>query len=76
MKAAVLREKTVEDLGELKKSLQHDVFQSRLKNFTNRLDDTSMIRKTRRDLARVLTLLRTHEVAATAADPKEKTEAK
>jgi large subunit ribosomal protein L29 len=58
MKASDLREKSVEDLVELQKSLGRDVFQNRLKNFTNRLDDTSSIRKTKRDLARVLTLLR------------------
>jgi len=57
MKASDLREKTVEDLRELQASLAHDTFQNRLKNFTNRLDDTSVIRKTKRDLARVITLL-------------------
>jgi large subunit ribosomal protein L29 len=57
MKAADLREKSVDDLHELKKTLARDVFQNRLKNFTNRLDDTSAMRKTRRDLARVVTLL-------------------
>jgi large subunit ribosomal protein L29 len=58
MKAAHLREKTRDDLVELQKELARDIFQNRLKNFTNRLDDTSVIRKTRRDLARVVTLLR------------------
>ncbi len=58
MKAAHLREKTLDDLVELQKALARDIFQNRLKNFTNRLDDTSVIRKTRRDLARVVTLLR------------------
>ena len=58
MKASDLREKSPEDLRELGKTLASDVFQNRLKNFTNRLDDTSAIRKTRRDLARVATLLR------------------
>jgi large subunit ribosomal protein L29 len=57
MKASDLREKSVEDLRELQASLAHDTFQNRLKNFTNRLDDTSVIGKTRRDLARVITLL-------------------
>jgi large subunit ribosomal protein L29 len=57
MKASDLREKSVEDLRELRASLVHDTFQNRLKNFTNRLDDTSAIRKTRRDVARVITLL-------------------
>ena len=58
MKASDLREKSVTDLRELEKSLVHDVFQNRLKNFTNRLDDTSTMRKTKRDLARVVTVLR------------------
>jgi large subunit ribosomal protein L29 len=68
MKAADLREKSAEDLRELAKTLARDVFQNRLKNFTNRLDDTSAIRKTRRDLARVITLLRERELAGTPAE--------
>ena len=58
LKASDLHERTIEDLRELEKTLTRDVFQNRLKNFTNRLDDTSQIRKTKRDLARVITLLR------------------
>jgi large subunit ribosomal protein L29 len=62
MKAVDLREKSVEDLRELAKTLARDVFQNRLKNFTNRLDDTSAIRKAKRDHARVVTLLREREL--------------
>jgi large subunit ribosomal protein L29 len=58
MKAKDLRERSVEDLKELEKSLQKDGFTARFKNFTNRLDDTSSIKKTKRDLARVKTILR------------------
>jgi large subunit ribosomal protein L29 len=68
MKASDLREKSVEDLRELQVSLAHDTFQNRLKNFTNRLDDTSAIRKTKRDLARVYTLLHQRAAAAPAGD--------
>jgi large subunit ribosomal protein L29 len=57
MKAKDMREKSLEDLREMEKSLANDAFQSKLKNFTNRLDDTSQIRKLRRDVARVKTLL-------------------
>ena len=57
MKAKDLRERSVEDLRELEKSLAKDTFTNRFKNFTNRLDDTSVINKTRRDLARVKTIL-------------------
>lgn len=70
MKATDLRERTLEDLKELEKSLTREAFQARFKNFTNRLDDTSTIRKARRDLARVKTLLT--ERARTAAAPKAK----
>lgn len=70
MKAADLREKSAEDLRELQKTLAHDVFQNRLKNFTNRLDDTSSIRKSRRDLARVITLLRERQSGAAVVQPK------
>jgi large subunit ribosomal protein L29 len=62
MKASDLREKSTDDLRELEKSLASDVFQNRLKNFTNRLDDTSAIRKTKKELARVTTLLREVEL--------------
>ena len=78
MKAADLREKSVDDLHELQKTLARDVFQNRLKNFTNRLDDTSMMRKTKRDLARVVTLLRERDmgiVRAPAAARAESTAA-
>ena len=67
MKAADVREKSVEDLNELHKTLARDVFQNRLKNFTNRLDDTSMMRKTKRDLARVVTLLRERDMGLVRA---------
>jgi large subunit ribosomal protein L29 len=67
MKAKDMREKSAEDLRELEKSLVRDAFQAKLKNFTNRLDDTSQIGKARRDLARVKTLLA--ELARKAGQP-------
>ena len=70
MKAKDLRERSQDDLKELEKSLAKDTFTARFKNFTNRLDDTSTINKTKRDLARVKTLLRQAELnAATSAAP-------
>ncbi len=71
MKSKDLRERSVEDLKELEKSLQRDTFTHRFKNFTNRLDDTSAMNKTRKDLARVKTILRERElVAATKSETK------
>ena len=73
MKAKDMREKNVEDLRELEKSLTGDHFQARLKNFTNRLDDTSSMRKLRRDIARVKTVLAERARAASATtSPAEK----
>jgi large subunit ribosomal protein L29 len=57
MKAKDMREKSAADLAELEKSLVAEAFKNRFKNFTNRLDDTSSLRKARRDIARVKTLL-------------------
>ena len=57
MKSKDLRDRTTEHLNELEKQLHGEVFQARFKNFTNRLNDTASIRKTRRDLARVKTIL-------------------
>jgi len=68
MKAKDLRERSNDDLKDLEKSLAKDTFTARFKNFTNRLDDTSIINKTRRDLARVKTIL--------AQMSKKKSEAK
>lgn len=64
MKAKDLHDRTIEHLRELEKSLASEVFQARFKNFTNRLNDTASIRKTRRDLARVKTELTRRAAAA------------
>jgi large subunit ribosomal protein L29 len=65
LKATDLRERTLADLHELEKTLKHDVFQNRFKNFTNRLDDTSSIKKAKKDLARVKTILTERSKALT-----------
>lgn len=73
MKSKDLRERTTEHLQELEKSLANDAFQGRFKNFTNRLNDTASIKKTRRDLARVKTILTQRAIeAAKSASTEEK----
>jgi len=73
MKAKDLRERTTEHLQELEKTLGRDVFDAKFKNFTNRLNDTSSVRKARRDLARVKTILsqRTGAEVANVAEVAE-----
>ncbi len=53
-----LRECNEERLLELEKQLRREIFDARLKNFTNQLDDTASIRRAKKNLARVKTLLR------------------
>ena len=64
MKAKDLRERTTEDLGELSAQLERDLFSYRMKNHTGQLEDTSLLSKTRRDLARVKLILAERKPAA------------
>ncbi len=57
MKAKELHERTTESLVELKASLKKELFSFRMKNFTGQLDDTSLLRKARKDIARIETIL-------------------
>jgi large subunit ribosomal protein L29 len=73
MKAADLTQRSTEDLQELKASLKKELFGNRMKNFTNQLDDTSLLGKARKDIARIENILR--ERTKTAA-PKGTEEGK
>jgi large subunit ribosomal protein L29 len=53
MKAKEIRERSDQELKELGQQLTRDLFGIRMKNYTGQLDDTSQLRKTRRDLARI-----------------------
>jgi large subunit ribosomal protein L29 len=75
MKAKDLRERNAEDLKELEKTIKKDLFDARFKNFTNRLDDTSTLRKARKELARVKTIL-VESAKAAAATKSTKSEKK
>lgn len=57
MKSSDLRERSTEDLTALKASLAKDLFSYRMKNYTDQLEDTSLLKKTRRDIARLETIL-------------------
>ncbi len=65
MKASELRALPVEELSSVATRIEREIFEARMKNHTNRLDDTSSIRKAKRDLARVQTVMvqRTAEAA-------------
>ena len=63
MKAKDLVERSTEDLSALKASMVKDLFSYRMKNYTDQLEDSSLLGKTRRDIARIETILRAREAS-------------
>jgi large subunit ribosomal protein L29 len=68
MKASDLKERGTDDLVQLRGLTQKELFQGRMKNCTNQLDDTSTLRKARRDIARIETILRERAAGARSAE--------
>lgn len=66
MKAKELRELAEEELKEKAKELGQELFNLRFQKGTGQLGNTAMIPKTKRDLARVKTVLRELENAGTS----------
>lgn len=60
---ADLRGTSTEDLVAREKTLREQLFAHRLARFTNQIEDTMKIRKTRRDIARVQTVLQERKAA-------------
>jgi large subunit ribosomal protein L29 len=52
-----IRESSVEELVDRLKRLEEELFQHRLKRYTNQLENTNLIRAARREIARVKTIL-------------------
>jgi large subunit ribosomal protein L29 len=61
MKASKMREQTVEELLEKERELAEQLFALRLQKVTGQLEKPSRVRELRRDMARVLTVLREKE---------------
>lgn len=57
MKAAKIREMGIEELEDQVDQLHTALFNQRVGNITKELQNTAQIRATRRDLARVMTVL-------------------
>jgi len=66
MKAAELRSKSTDELNQELQSLLRAQFNLRMQKATQQLNNTSQIRKVRRDIARVKTLLNQKAKAETA----------
>jgi ribosomal protein L29 len=72
---AAIRESNNDELKARRKRLEEELFQHKLKRYTNQLENTNLIRAARREIARVDTVLsaRAHgkEEKAQSAEKKE-----
>lgn len=64
MNYADLKEKSSDDLSALKVSLTKDVFSYKMKNSLGQLEDTSLLGKSKKDLARIEQILTARSRAA------------
>jgi large subunit ribosomal protein L29 len=58
MKASQFREQTVEELRDRERELAEQLFALRLQQVTGQIENPAKLRLVRRDLARVMTVLR------------------
>jgi large subunit ribosomal protein L29 len=61
MKASELRDMTKEELLKKEDELREDIFRMRMKLATGELEDTSKIGKSKKDIARIKTVLKEKE---------------
>lgn len=57
MKAAELRDKSVQELTDLETQLRDELFRLRMKHFTGQLQQVSELKERKRDIARIQTIL-------------------
>ena len=70
-----IRESSEDELKDRIKRLEEELFQHRLKRYTNQLENTNLIRQARREIARCKSVLSARalgrEQKQAAAEPKE-----
>jgi large subunit ribosomal protein L29 len=64
MKTGELRELSIEELKEREKNLQEELFNLKFQHGTNQLENSMRLRHTKKDVARVKTIMRQKELAA------------
>lgn len=62
MKPKELRERSNDELKQLLRTLEDELFHAKFQNHIGRLTDTSQLTKKRRDIARIKTILREREL--------------
>jgi ribosomal protein L29 len=65
-----IRESSESELKDRIKRLEEELFQSRLKRFTNQLENTNLIRAARREIARCRTILSARSLGTEQAQAK------
>lgn len=70
-----LRQMGTADLRIKEREVREEIFRLRLKLRTNQLDNPSTYRKARKELARLLTVLRDKEIRPEAAEARKSDEA-
>lgn len=71
MRAKELRERTDEELNNLRLEAKNKLFQARVKNATHQLTDSSQVTKSRREIARINTILAERVIAANQKKEQE-----
>lgn len=70
MKAKELRDLSVEELKGKEKELSQELFNLRFQKATGQLGNTAMLMKTRRNLARVKTIMREADMSGVAKEKR------
>ncbi len=63
MKITEIRERNTEELNDQLENMKKKLFDFRTESATQKLEDPTQITKTRRDIARIKTVLREREIA-------------
>ncbi len=64
MKAAEIRELSIEDLRSKLKEARAELFNLRFQMATSQLDNTARVKQVKKDIARILTEIRARELSA------------
>jgi large subunit ribosomal protein L29 len=62
MRIEEIRERSDEELRRLAKQLQEDLYKLRVQKATNQLEDTNAPHRTRKDIAKVMSVMRAREL--------------
>jgi len=71
MKISELRDRTDNGLEELEQQLEDELFQPEMQHQTGQLQETSRLEETRRDIARIKTILRERELEGEESEDEE-----